>query len=110
MTKFKYLDTDYIPTENDIEVIADMIPTKKGREKWRKRNKHIATKPIPTELFPTLANLMIEDGIRFVLDDEGYQWFHEEYKVTTTAIREVWGLTEHQWRRFMRWCYKGWPV
>ena len=44
-----------------------------------------------------------------ILNDEGYQWFHGEYKVTTTAIREVWGLTEHQWRRFMRWCYKGWP-
>ena len=109
MTKFKFLNTDLIPSEAEIEVIADMIP-KSGRSKWRKRNKHITTKPIPKEIFPTLANLMIEDDIMLVLDDEGYQWFHGEYKVTTTAIREVWGLTEHQWRRFMRWCYKGWPV
>jgi len=96
------------PFDTPDEAIIDMIP-KKGREKWRKRSKHIATKPIPKELFPKLATLMIEDKLRFVLTDEGYEWYHEDYKVTTTTIREVWGLTAHQWRRFLRWAYKAWP-
>ena len=109
MTKYKFLDVDIETLDTDIDVIADMLP-KVGREKWRKRNKHLATKPIPKEVFPTLANLMIEDNIRFVLHEEGYQWYHGEYKITTTAIREVWGLTEHQWRRFQRYVYNHWPV
>jgi hypothetical protein len=106
---FKLLNTDYEPTEAEIEVLADMIP-KRDITKWRKRNKYLATKPIPTTLFPTIAKLMIEDGLSFVMDDEGYTWYHEKYRVNATAIREVWGMTSHQWRRFQRWCYKHWPI
>ena len=107
MGKYKFLDTTEEEEEFFDEAIIDMIP-KKGRQKWRKRDKHIATRPIPTDLFPKLATLMQEDGLRLFLTDEGYEWYHDEYRVTTTAIREVWGLKAHQWRRFLRWCYKHW--
>ena len=111
MVKYRYLPNSRTPVivEDGDEAIIDMIP-KKGREKWRKRTKHITTKPIPSTEFPTLASLMVEDGLNFILNDEGYEWYHGEYRVATTVIREVWGLTAHQWRRFMRWAYKAWPT
>jgi|TARA_R110000824_G_scaffold8365_3_gene37880 hypothetical protein len=111
MEKYKpYTFTlDDVNSSDDDLAILDMIP-KKGRENWRKRHKYLATKPILSTEFPTLASLMIEDGLNFVLSDDGYEWYHGEYRVATTVIREVWGLTDHQWRRFMRWGYKHWPL
>ena len=79
MTKYKFLDVDIETLDTDIDVIADMLP-KVGREKWRKRNKHLATKPIPKEVFPTLANLMIEDNIRFVLHEEASRFVQLEVR------------------------------
>ena len=106
----KYRSIENLVPEEDgepDEAIIEMIP-KVGRERWRKRTKQLTAKPILSTEFPKLATLMQEDGLQFVLSDEGYEWYHGEYKVTTTAIREVWGLSDHQWRRFMPWCYKSW--
>ena len=109
MGKYKFLDTTEEVWDDTDEAIIEMIP-RRGRVKWRKRTRHMTTKPIPKELFPNLATLVIEDCLEFVLTDDGYEWYHGEYRVTTTAICEVWGLTAHQWRRFLRWAYKAWPV
>ena len=108
MGKYKFLDTTEEEDFEQDDAIIEMVPKK--LHEWRKRSKHIATKPIPKTEFPKLATLMVEDGLEFAMTDDGYEWYHGEYKVTTTAIREVWGLTSHQWRRFLRWCYKHWPT
>ena len=73
---------------------------------WRKRNRSLQTKPIYEYEFPTLLHAMENDGLRCVLTEEGYQWYHGRYPVSATSVRRIWGLTEHQWRRFSRWLYR----
>ena len=70
---------------------------------WRKRDRVLATNPIPKKDFPHLLRCMEEDGLVFEFTDEGYDWFHGRYKINGTVVAHQWRLTEHQWRRFMKW-------
>lgn len=73
---------------------------------WRSKTpKHLHTRPIYHWEFPALAKAMSEDGltIRPVNKGNGYEWLIADYKLPTKSVREVWGLTPHQIRRFIWW-------
>ena len=88
--------------ERDME-LEELHVKKSGMDAWRKRNRILPTKPIYKKDFPHLYACMVEDGLDFRFTDDGYDWFHGRYKVNGTVIAEQWRITEHQWRRFMKW-------
>ena len=73
--------------------------------RWRKRNRSLQTKPIYTEQFPKLLSAMASDGLECVLLEDGYQWMHGNYAITAKTVREVWSLSDRQYRRLMRYVY-----
>ena len=73
---------------------------------WRSKTPNVLnTRPIYTHEFSKLAKAMFDDGITFFISGvgNGYEWFVADYKVPAKSIREVWGLTPHQMRRFVDW-------
>lgn len=73
--------------------------------RWRKRNRSLQTKPIYTEQFPKLLGAMYSDGLQCIIHEEGYQWFHGNYAITAKTVRDVWSLSDRQYRRLMRYIY-----
>ncbi len=73
-----------------------------GRAKtWRKRKRGIYTQPIYEKDFPVLLQAMAEDGLSAVFETAGVAWFLGEYRIAPKVVREVWGLTPHQYRRLV---------
>ena len=95
---------EYQPDEADLELEEEHIADE-DKPKWRKRHRSLQTKPICTEHFPDLLRAMYADGLRCTLTDEGYQWFAGNYRVSNISVREVWGLSETQWKRLMRYVF-----
>ena len=75
------------------------------KARWRKRNRSLQTKPIFTTEFPKLLRAMADDGLTVMLLEEGYQWHCGNYPITAKAVREVWSLSDRQYRRLMRYVY-----
>jgi hypothetical protein len=92
------------PDPKDIELEEEHIPAE-DLPKWRKRNKSLQTKPIYKKQFPDLLRAMYADGLECVLTDEGYQWYVGRYRVSNIAVREMWNISEHQWKRLMHYVY-----
>tara|TARA_R100000008_G_scaffold980_2_gene825 strand:+ start:8674 stop:8910 length:237 start_codon:yes stop_codon:yes gene_type:complete len=70
-------------------------------KKWRKRSRGIYTQPIYEKDLPVLFQAMIDDGLGVVLESSGVAWFLGEYRIAPKVIRDVWGLTPHQYRRLV---------
>ena len=70
---------------------------------WRKKRKSLWATPIYKDEFPLLYKSMINDNLRFEFEENmaGYQWYLGRYPITAKAIRDVWGLTHGQYRRFI---------
>ena len=51
------------------------------------------------------AELAKQDGLtlRVVSKGNGYEWLVADYILPAKSVREVWGLTPHQMRRFTAW-------
>ena len=48
---------------------------------------------------------MKEDNLTANITPNGIEWYHADYRVTKTAIREVWGLTAGQMERVQNYVY-----
>lgn len=108
MSKFvgfkpKPKDDTWEPINFTDETDEEKIETKTIR--WRKRNRSLQTKPIFTKDFPKLLGAMYQDGLECILLEEGYQWIHGNYTITNKAVRDVWSISDRQWRRLMQYIY-----
>lgn len=75
-------------------------------KKWRnKPQRTLWANAIYKREFPHLAMQMANDGLTFSLvnNANGYEWRVADYQVPTKSVREVWGMTPHQMRRFIGW-------
>ena len=73
---------------------------------WRtKTTKYLATRAITAEELPILIEAMREDGVTAVITPNGVKWFHGSYSVTKAAVADVWGLTDHQIGRVIKYIY-----
>tara|TARA_R110001632_G_scaffold7580_1_gene30231 strand:+ start:8956 stop:9219 length:264 start_codon:yes stop_codon:yes gene_type:complete len=73
---------------------------------WRNKSANMLfTRPIYEREFPALAQAMGDDGLSILLVNKGngYEWYVADYQVPTKSVREVWGLSPHQMRRFVDW-------
>ena len=73
--------------------------------RWRPHFNQLIARPIPKSEFPKIVEKMVEDGLVCVLHLGGYQWYSGRYRVSASAVREIWGLSQSQWSRFMGWVY-----
>ena len=48
---------------------------------------------------------MFDDGLIALLTNDGLRWFSGRYRVSAKVVRDMWGLSEHQFKRFNRWVY-----
>jgi|TARA_R110000744_G_scaffold9550_1_gene30422 hypothetical protein len=77
----------------------------KGK-KWRTGAHYsLWSRPIYKDEIPKLVQAMEDDGLICVLveNSKGHQWYMHEYPIQAKAIREVWGISLHQWPRIMDW-------
>lgn len=73
--------------------------------KWRAHFNQLIARPIPESEFPEIAQRMFDDGLVGMLTTDGLRWFSGRYRVSATVVREMWNLSEHQFKRFSRWVY-----
>ena len=79
--------------------------------KWRNDRRTLFTRPIYTKEFPYLLKLMVEDDLVPFLTDDGLKWFLGRYEITPKVIKQVWGLTNHQYRRLSDYIiYSDWKL
>lgn len=74
--------------------------------KWRAHFNQLIARPIPESEFPEIVKRMFDDGLIAVLTLDGLRWFSGRYRVSAKVVRDMWGLSEHQFKRFNRWVYK----
>ena len=73
--------------------------------KWRAHFNQLISRPIPESEFPEIAKRMFEDGLIAILTQDGLRWFSGRYRVNATVVKDMWHLSEHQFKRFTRWVY-----
>jgi len=72
-----------------------------AEKKWRKgATKSLFARPIRKIEYPFLINAMKEDGLHAEITEKGIVWYHGEYKIIRKAMREMWGISVHQMKRF----------
>lgn len=71
--------------------------------KWRAHFNQLISRPIPTTAFPALIGKMRDDCLICILTEEGYAWYCGRYEIAPKVIREMWGLSVHQYRRLINW-------
>jgi len=77
---------------------------------WRAHFNQLIARPIPETEFPGMARRMFDDGLIATIDTvEGLRWFSGRYQVQGVVVRRMWGLSEHQFKRFHRWVYMNDP-
>ena len=74
--------------------------------RWRAHFNQLIARPIPETEFPEIARRMFDDGLIAVLESDGLRWYSGRYRVASSVVREMWGLSEHQFKRFHRWVYR----
>lgn len=73
---------------------------------WRSTTlKVLANRPIKESEFPRLIDAMMEDGLDAYITAEGIHWLHGSYTIQAKIIREVWGLSQHQYNRLRNYIY-----
>ena len=89
---------------------AIMVNSEAGeRIRWRPHFNQLIARPIPKTEYPKIVERMIDDGLVCVLHSGGYQWYSGRYRVSASAVREIWSLSPAQWQRFMGWVYSSDP-
>lgn len=84
--------------------VTSMKKSERGEKvKWRVHFNQLIARPIPLSSFPSLIEKMRDDGLICLLHITGYQWYSGRYPITPKNVREIWGLSIHQWKRFMAW-------
>jgi len=75
-------------------------------KKWRTDSvKTLINRSIYEKDMPKLIDAMKEDNLTANITPNGIEWYHADYRVTKTAIREVWGLTAGQMERVQNYVY-----
>ena len=75
-------------------------------KKWRNDSvRRLINRAIYEKDLPNLIEAMKEDNITANITPNGIEWYHADYRVTKTAIREVWGLTAGQMERVQNYVY-----
>ena len=72
------------------------------RVKWRAHFNQLIARPIPREAFPGIVSRMKDDDLCCILHIEGYTWYSGRYVVALKAVRDIWGLSVYQWKRFIQ--------
>lgn len=87
-----------------------MVNNEAGEKiRWRPHFNQLIARPIPKTEFPKIVNRMIDDGLVCILHSGGYQWYSGRYRVSASAVKEIWSLSPAQWQRFMAWVYSSDP-
>ena len=74
--------------------------------KWRSGSQRVlGNRPIKESEWPRLIAAMVEDGLHCALTAEGLHWTHGAYTVQAKIVREVWGLSKHQYDRLRNYIY-----
>jgi len=67
---------------------------------WRAGSKRtLNTRPIYEKEFSILVSAMVEEGLVGSITHEGLRWSILGYRLTTSSVCEVWGLSSSQYRR-----------
>ena len=75
-------------------------------KQWRnKTNRHLFTRPIYADEWPSLIEAMVEDGLIGILIGHKINWANNGYSLTAKAVREAWRLTDSQYRRLCDYVY-----
>ena len=73
---------------------------------WRSASKQVlGNRPIKKSEFPRLILAMREDGLHCAITADGLHWTHGAYTIQAKVIREVWGLSAHQYNRLRNHIY-----
>jgi len=73
---------------------------------WRSGSQRVlGNRPIKESEFPRLIKAMKEDGLYCAITAEGLRWIHGVYIIQAKVIREVWGLSAHQYNRLRNHIY-----
>tara|TARA_R100000152_G_C6667895_1_gene105014 strand:+ start:55 stop:312 length:258 start_codon:yes stop_codon:yes gene_type:complete len=71
-------------------------------KKWRSGAKStLWARPIKESEWPKLVQAMMDDGLYGVIMSDGLTFYHGAYEVKRKSIQKVWGLSDHQMRRFL---------
>ena len=65
-----------------------------------KRKRRLIATYITRRMYPALVADMKEAGVWCSLSQDGLQWYVGRFKITNTALMEVYGLTQSQYARF----------
>ena len=75
--------------------------------KWRSGSaKTFYARPIKKIEYPILIKAMIEDGLHAEITDKGIVWYLGDYEIYNRSVREIWGLSIHQFRSFQSHIYE----
>ena len=73
---------------------------------WRSGSQRVlGNRPIKESEWPRLVAAMIDDGLHCALTAEGLHWTCGSYTIQTKVVREVWGLSKHQYDRLRNYIY-----
>ena len=77
---------------------------------WRSGSTRVlGNRPIKKSELPRLIKAMDEDGLHAYITVEGIHWLHGSYSIQGKTIREVWGLSKHQYDRVRNYIYAANP-
>ena len=77
--------------------------------KWRAHFNQLIARPIPKSEYPEIARRMLDDGLCAMLTRAGVVWYAGRYPIPKKTVRDIWGLSESQMKRFERWIYEEEP-
>lgn len=73
---------------------------------WRSGSKQVlANRPIKQSEWPRLVRAMRESGLYCAITADGLHWTHGPYTIQAKIVREVWGLSAHQYNRLRNYIY-----
>lgn len=72
-----------------------------SEKKWRTGPaKRLYRTAIKRGEYPLLVKAMKEDGLHAEITEGGIVWSHGSYSIIKSVVAKVWGLSEHQFRKF----------
>tara|TARA_R110002050_G_scaffold293339_1_gene449783 strand:+ start:337 stop:621 length:285 start_codon:yes stop_codon:yes gene_type:complete len=66
---------------------------------WRGSRRMLNTRPIYEKDWPILIEKMYDDSLICLITNDGLKWMHGRYEIKASNVREVWGITDSQYRR-----------
>ena len=107
----KQVETQVSEALNDPNWVIDLENqiTKFVQDRIVARFSNISTVPDLVATVERSVEKMFDDGLIAILSKDGLRWFSGRYRVTATVVRDMWNLSEHQFKRFSRWVYMNDP-